>query len=434
MIEDKHDKFDELLGDKLSSMSEMPSEGLWDRIEATFAAMEQPAVVAPVEPKRMPLWSRSWVRISTAVAAAVALFVGVVTISEQSAPEELVASVAAEISTTEENVIEPAEPATPNVEQVLAAATPKRLATTPSPKSTDIVAAIVPVEEQEAATIEEATEIVATATQKATATNKSVSKRSGRRSQRKSAAEIEEYWRAVMDQEQEPTKGISLLPSEVKLYANNLGFDQGHIQVKNISQSAMLMSESNVAGNDATLVGNPTFMKTKRKETSELKHFMPISVGLSASFALNDWLSVESGLSYTNLYSSSDNTGKVSTYHYTQNLHYIGVPLAASVRFIDIGNLSLYAKAGATAEVCVAANNRLYIDKQLNLVQKIDTEGLNIGLNAAAGVNYGIWNNLGLFAEAGVAYWSATKPQPTNYRTEHPLGFSFMAGLRLSFQ
>ena len=433
MIEDKHDKFDELLGDKLSTMSEMPSEGLWDRIEATLAAMEQPAVVAPVEPKRVPLWSRSWVRISTAVAAAVALFVGVVTISEQSAPEELVASVATEISTTEENVTKPAEAVTPNVEQVLAAATPRRLATTPSPKSTDIVA-IGAIEEQEAATIEEVSEIVATATQKAAAANTSATKRSNRRAHRKSAAEIEEYWRAVMDQEQEPSSTISFLPSEVRLYANNLGFNQGHIQVKNISQSAMLMSENSVAGNDATLAGTPTFMKSPRKSTSELKHFMPISVGLSASFALNDWLSIESGLSYTNLYSSSANSGKVSTYHYTQNLHYIGIPLAASVRFIDYGNLSLYAKAGATAEVCVAASNRLYIDKQLNLVQKIDTEGLQIGLNAAAGVGYNIWNNLGLFAEAGVAYWSATKPQPTNYRTEHPLGFSLMAGLRLSFQ
>ena len=433
MIEDKHDKFDELLGDKLSTMSEMPSEGLWDRIEATLAAMEQPAVVAPVEPKRVPLWSRSWVRISTAVAAAVALFVGVVTISEQSAPEELVASVATEISTTEENVTKPAEAVTPNVEQVLAAATPRRLATTPSPKSTDIVA-IGAIEEQEAATIEEVSEIVATATQKAAAANTSATKRSNRRAHRKSAAEIEEYWRAVMDQEQEPSNTISFLPSEVRLYANNLGFNQGHIQVKNISQSAMLMSENSVAGNDATLAGTPTFMKSPRKSTSELKHFMPISVGLSASFALNDWLSIESGLSYTNLYSSSANSGKVSTYHYTQNLHYIGIPLAASVRFIDYGNLSLYAKAGATAEVCVAASNRLYIDKQLNLVQKIDTEGLQIGLNAAAGVGYNIWNNLGLFAEAGVAYWSATKPQPTNYRTEHPLGFSLMAGLRLSFQ
>lgn len=433
MIEDKHDKFDELLGDKLSTMSEMPSEGLWDRIEATLAAMEQPAVVAPVEPKRVPLWSRSWVRISTAVAATVALFVGVVTISEQSAPEELVASVATEISTTEENVTKPAEAVTPNVEQVLAAATPRRLATTPSPKSTDIVA-LGAIEEQEAATIEEVSEIVATATQKAAAANTSATKRSNRRAHRKSAAEIEEYWRAVMDQEQEPSNTISFLPSEVRLYANNLGFNQGHIQVKNISQSAMLMSENSVAGNDATLAGTPTFMKSPRKSTSELKHFMPISVGLSASFALNDWLSIESGLSYTNLYSSSANSGKVSTYHYTQNLHYIGIPLAASVRFIDYGNLSLYAKAGATAEVCVAASNRLYIDKQLNLVQKIDTEGLQIGLNAAAGVGYNIWNNLGLFAEAGVAYWSATKPQPTNYRTEHPLGFSLMAGLRLSFQ
>ena len=53
MIDDKHDKFDQLLGDKLSTMREMPSEGVWDRIEATLAQMEAPAVVAaPAKPKR----------------------------------------------------------------------------------------------------------------------------------------------------------------------------------------------------------------------------------------------------------------------------------------------------------------------------------------------------------------------------------------------
>ena len=436
MIDDKHDKFDQLLGDKLSSMREMPSEGVWDRIEATLAQMEAPAVVAaPAEPKRLPLWSRSWVGISTAVAAAVALFVGVVVFSEQSTPEELVASAVVEEVVAEEEFTEPTEPTTPNVEQMLAAATPQRLAMADAPKSTDIVAQ-ASIEEQEATTIEASAEIVATATQKATtaATSKTTTKRTTRRSQRKSAAEIEEYWRGVLGQEEEPSRGISILPSEVKLYANNIGFDQGHIHVKDVSQSAMLMSESPMAGGDATLAGNPTFMKTQRKKSSELKHYMPVSVGLNASFALNDWLSVESGLHYTNLYSSSDNTGNVSTYHYSQNLHYIGIPLAASIRFIDFGPMSLYAKAGASAEVCVSASNRQYIDNVLNHKQKIDTEGLQIGLNAAAGVSYGIWNNLGLFAEAGVAYWTATKPQPTNYRTEHPLGFSFMAGVRLSFR
>ena len=168
MIDDKHDKFDQLLGDKLSTMREMPSEGVWDRIEATLAQMEAPAVVAaPAKPKRLPLWSRSWVGISTAVAAAVALFVGVVVFSEQSAPEELVASAVVEEVVAEEEFTEPTEPSTPNVEQMLAAATPRRLAMADAPKSTDIVAQTA-IEEQEATTIEASAEIVATATQKAT--------------------------------------------------------------------------------------------------------------------------------------------------------------------------------------------------------------------------------------------------------------------------
>ena len=458
-MNDKRDIFDQLLGDKLSEMREMPSEGLFDRIEATLAAMGQatPAATQEAEqqeaeapevveqqPKRVvPLWSRGWVRASVAVAAAIALFVGVVVVTDQSAPEEVVVAVAQPEQTTqpEQQPKVEIQGEQPSVEEWLAAAAPHNLLTSASqqlPASVKAAGESV-VDEGEAESIKQMTEVVADNSKKSADAAKSTSvKRTKRKAQRKSNAEIEEYWRNVLGQEEfydEQQEGVRLLsPTDVSLYATNVGFNQGHIQVNNLANSEMMINEMVASGNDATLSGTPTFMKAPRKEVSELKHYMPVSVGLSASFALGEWLALESGLTYTNLYSKSDNSGKVSNYHYTQNLHYIGIPLAVNINLVDFGSLSIYGKAGSSIEFCVAAKKRQYIDGAINLVEDIATEGVQIGLNAAAGVNYRLVDNLGLFAEAGVGYWTATKPQPSSWRTDHPLGFSLMAGVRFAFR
>lgn len=430
-----------MLGEKLSTMREEPSEGLFDRIEATLAGLEAAPVATPAQPKRVALWSRQWVRLTTAVAAAVALFVGVVVVSNQSVPEELVAVVATEqVEQTNPELtsqtIETIESNTQSVEQVLATATPKRLKTTTTALYNEKAEEMQTLNEATpATTIEQTTESVAQKNNNNSSANqKATTKRAQKRAQRKSNAEIEEYWRGVMGLQQEEKSFGFGRPTEVKLYANNLGFNQGHLEVNNLASNTLLMSESTPEGAMVSPVANSTVMKAQKKNVSQLKHYMPVSVGLNASFSLNNLLSLETGVNYTNLYSSSDNTGNISTYHYTQNLHYIGVPLAASIHFVNFGQWGLYAKAGGSIEFCVAASKRQYIDNAINLVEDIDTSGVQIGLNAAAGVNYALWNNLGLFAEAGVAYWTATKPQPANYRTEHPLGFSLMAGVRIAFR
>ncbi len=459
-MNDKRDIFDQLLGDKLSEMREMPSEGLFDRIEATLAAMGQATPVATQEaeqqvaeapevveqqPKRVvPLWSRQWVRTSVAVAAAIALFVGVVVMTDQSAPEEVVvAEVQPEQPTLPDQQPEvEIQGEQPSVQEWLAAATPHNLLSSSSqqqhPASVK-AAGESSVNEGEADNIKQSTEVVADNSKKSATTKKLTStQHTKRKSQRKSNAEIEEYWRSVLGEDYyyaDEEDGLRLLaPTDVSLYASNVGFNQGHIQVNNLANSAMLVSEQAAQGGDGSLAGTPTFMKAPRKEVSELKHYMPVSVGLNATFALGEWLALESGVTYTNLYSKSNNSGKVSTYHYTQNLHYIGVPLAVNINLVNFGSLSLYGKAGGSIEFCVAAKKRQYIDGAINIVEDINTEGVQIGLNAAAGVNYRLVDNLGLFAEAGVGYWTATKPQPSSWRSEHPLGFSLMAGLRFAFR
>ena len=441
-MNDKRDKFDELLGDKLSEMREMPSEGLFDRIEASLAALEaQPAVVVAPSKKVVPLWSRQWVRVSVAVAAAVALFVGVALFSEQNMPAEQMAEVVEMVQEEtpgdqQSGDQQPQEPQ--SVTEYLAVMTPKSVA--PQPQNNPAQMGVAAVDEvadnqNQPRSIEQNSQTVAEKSrEEAVKSATAATKRAAKRKQRRSNAEIEEYWRAVLGEEEEVQQHKLFNLADVKLYATNLGFNHGHMQVNNLTNNEMLVSELAAEGSESVVLTTPLFMKAKKETTSKLKHYMPVSAGLNLSWRLNDWLSLESGLIYTNLYSESDNAGRISTYRHIQNLHYMGLPVAATFEFVRLGEWGLYAKAGTTLEVCFAARQKTFIDRQLTTDQKLATEGLQIALNAAAGANYHLWNGLGLFAEAGVAYWTATKPQPASYRTEHPLGFSLMAGLRFSFE
>lgn len=441
MIEDKRDKFDQLLGDKLSELREMPSEGLFDRIEATLAEMEAAPVAAPVnKPKVVPLWQRQWVRLTTAVAAAVALFVGVVVVADHSAPEEIVAE--AEVMQShkqqqDELVAGNAQNQQLATEVAVEEKTHTKTPRLSTPKNNEELLAAVVAEQTIPSTtpqtIQQNAEVVATNSQDNNK-SKATKNKNTRRTARRNSAEIEEYWRNVLGQGNNDDQNGKLRLANMKLYATNLGLNQGHMQVNNLASNAMLVSEMAADGTAASTVARPLFMQAQAKDVSKLKHYMPVSAGVNVSWRLNDWLALESGLTYTNLYSESDNSGSISAYHRTQNLHYIGVPLAASIEFVDFGNAGIYVKAGTSVEVCMAAKQRIFVDKQLSSNTKMATEGMQLSLNAAVGANYTMWRGLGLFAEAGVAYWLATKPQPMNYRTEHPLGLSLMAGVRLTFE
>lgn len=416
--EEAGDKFAEALGDKLRALSEEPPVGMFDRIEQTLnttSGVSRGAVV--------PLWRRSLVRgAAAAMVAAVFALVMVVTLRDN-APEEvavLAEQVAHSNELTEEVV---AQSITPEPERLA-----KSVAKAPKIIYAPVAQEVV-VEENEEVEETAITESVQTPSEEKTPTTKRERRRGNRkRSVRQNQQELEDYWREAMAANEGESGGS--FPVEVELYAANFGFNNGNVERNNVANSPMFVKEQN-----ATAEGSSYFSPSlvKSDSASNLEHFMPITAGVTVSLMVSDWLSVDSGLLYTNVYSRSDTSGALSHYERRRTLDYLGVPLALSVYFANFNNLSLYGRVGCTAELCINAKDKTYMDGGLVQKYTLDVPAFTLSLDAAVGATYSLWNGVGLFGEVGCAYWNAPMGYVENYRTVNPLSLSSRVGLRFTF-
>ena len=159
------------------------------------------------------------------------------------------------------------------------------------------------------------------------------------------------------------------------------------------------------------------------------RHHLPITVGLSARTYITPRLALETGLSYTYLY--SEILEERMTYDGSQKLHYIGVPLKLSWTFYKWKNLSFYASGGGMIEYCISAK-KTDADLHINRWQP--------SWNAAAGMQAELRRPLSLFIEPGVSYYYNLNPQSRNssirfesIRTAHPFTFTFQFGIRFTY-
>ncbi len=156
-------------------------------------------------------------------------------------------------------------------------------------------------------------------------------------------------------------------------------------------------------------------------------HNIPVSVGATASYGLGKRLALTTGLVYT--YATSDFTQSSGSDEIceTQTLHYIGVPLAASYKLFSTGRLYAYVTAGAQADFNVSATlktNDVSVD--------IKKDRPQFSVNAAAGVEYDIIPQLGLYAEPGVRYYIDNKSSIDNVFKDKPCNFSLQVGIRFN--
>lgn len=426
------DKFRELLGDKLRTLREEPPADMFDRIEQTLMTMggeaEEPGATTS-EPKVVPLWGRPWVRgIAAAMVAAMLVLVSVVALRDNAPADiEIVAEQIVEVTVEQPEVTPIVEP---TEEPTRVAMVTRRIAKPAI--SSEIVSLEMDkavIESAEKAT-EELSEQGAPAPQEKRTTPRERKRRNRTRSSHhNNQQELEEYWRVALAEESEESGGW-LRPTEVGLYAANVGFNRGHIERSNMANSAMMVSESN------ELLGGGSYMSpslVKQVNSSNLEHFMPITVGVTLSFSLGDWLSVDSGLLYTNIYSKSDNEATFSHYERRRTFDYLGVPLALSAYFADFDRLSLYGRLGATTELCIGANDVDFMDGEFVEKVALDVPSLTFSLDAAVGASYALWGAVGLFGEVGCSYWMAPQGYAENYRTVNPLSLSTRFGLRFTF-
>lgn len=184
---------------------------------------------------------------------------------------------------------------------------------------------------------------------------------------------------------------------------------------------------------DSPMLGIAVLNKGKETER-EYNHHLPVRMGISLAYRLNDRWSIESGVTYTRL-SSDTKEGTLSTHiSGSQRLNYVGIPLNVKYNALSYSRFSLYASAGVMTEKCVSGNlSRNYIinnESRKTEQQAIESKPLQLSVNAAAGVQYDVVKNIGIFAEPGLSYYFDDRSSLSTIYKEKPLNFSFSFGLR----
>lgn len=165
------------------------------------------------------------------------------------------------------------------------------------------------------------------------------------------------------------------------------------------------------------------------KYSEKNKHYLPLSFGLTAGYALTDRIRLSSGIVYSRLSSdfvrSSD--GEETTDR--QTLHYIGVPLNVSYDIWSTRRFKAYVTAGGQADFNVSAR----VETE-GVKTRMDRDNVQWSVGAAAGAQYDVIPQLGVYVEPGVRYYIDNGSKIENYYKDKPVSFSLQLGLRLNIE
>ena len=163
------------------------------------------------------------------------------------------------------------------------------------------------------------------------------------------------------------------------------------------------------------------------------KHQLPITIQLSLSREFSRRLSLETGLSYTQLRSTFNTGSSLAYIQERQRIHYLGIPLRFGWRWYSTAHLSLYSSAGAMLELPIYANTEIrHINNGQNAFQK--DESLNVpcqfSTTLGIGLQYDFTPHLGIYLEPNLHYFFNDGSDIKTYRSEHPLQITLPIGLR----
>lgn len=186
--------------------------------------------------------------------------------------------------------------------------------------------------------------------------------------------------------------------------------------------------------NDSTEVAWSRRATTTYHLTGKATHHLPVKLGVSFRYDLDERWNLQSGLTYSYLASDiSENMGKDS-YDTKQKLHYMGIPLQIGYKLRESKRFRSYIAAGFQVEKLVSgkAITRHSKNKELQgtSIQNISDKRLLFSTLASFGVEYALGNNFSLYAEPGIHYYFKNGNGLQTHYNEQPLDLNLTIGFR----
>lgn len=192
---------------------------------------------------------------------------------------------------------------------------------------------------------------------------------------------------------------------------------------------ALSSQRDQVNSYSSVLLGN-----NSREVSTNTRHWQPVSLGVSASLDINDFLAFETGLTYSCLISDMSSGTEENRYDIRQTLHYVGIPFRARLSVWKPGNLELYLSAGAEVEKCVyGTSSTTYVvnsSAASHAAARVFDDKLQWSAGASAGLGYRFNDFLGIYAEPGISWYFSNGGFVENVYRDRPFNFSIALGLR----
>ena len=186
----------------------------------------------------------------------------------------------------------------------------------------------------------------------------------------------------------------------------------------------------------ANAYGQIMFKNINHPAQTQIKHHLPITVGVAIRKSIHSQFSIETGLMYT-LLSSDLKAGNESYYSQEQKLHYLGIPLKINWNFIQKKYFTVYLSAGGMMEGCVSSqlttNYEMKNEESFSQDNELKSNRLQWSVSGSAGAQYNINRHIGIFIEPGIVYYFDDGSQIATIRKEKPLNINLQTGLRFGF-
>jgi len=160
---------------------------------------------------------------------------------------------------------------------------------------------------------------------------------------------------------------------------------------------------------------------------------LPFNVQLTVSRSLTSRLSIETGLSYTQMKSTVTTGSQTAYIQEDQRLRYLGIPLRFGWQWYSKAHLSLYTSAGGMLELPIRST--LNVRHVANDIETFAKEtSLDVpcqwSMSLGVGLQYDLTPHVGIYLEPSLQYFFNDGSSLESYRTEHPLSITLPLGIR----
>ena len=173
----------------------------------------------------------------------------------------------------------------------------------------------------------------------------------------------------------------------------------------------------------------------KTDDFSNKSYQAPVSFGLIVRKNLNKTLSIETGLVYTYLLSTFENSGSLQS-DAKLKLHYLGVPLNLIAKVWNNSKWEAYLSGGGMLDKglrSIYTQNQYYGSQTITTKTITKIDGMQWSLNGGVGITYKLQRNIGIYFEPKVSYYFDSN-QPVSIRTNQPLALGLTAGFRFEIK